>query len=141
MDCSNCKATNPDGNKFCGNCGFPSDPAFARVKEAVEAGLANKIDEALKARFRDQKGIELETSAQIASRLTEWAKTFGLIVGIPLGILAAVLAVLGVATLADFRSKVRESEAAIEKTEQSLKDKAADVAKRADALQSTEEKL
>ena len=58
---------------------------------------------------RDAKLVEFETSDAIAERLLKWAQWFALAVGLPLAILAAVLAILGVRSYADFRATVEKA--------------------------------
>lgn len=54
MLCQKCTHSNPDENKFCGNCGAPL-PETGRItlKDLLDAGLLNAGDE-LKIRLRGQ---------------------------------------------------------------------------------------
>ena len=82
--------------------------APARGDEAGDARLDRQIAAALDHRLKDSKVVEYETSEAITNRLMDWAKTLGWLVGFPLAILAAVLALLGLKTYSDFR-KLAES--------------------------------
>ena len=82
--------------------------APARGEAAGDAQLDRQIAAALDRRLKDSKVVEYETSEAIANRLMDWAKTFGWLIGFPLAILAAVLALFGLKTWSDFK-KLAES--------------------------------
>jgi hypothetical protein len=63
---------------------------------------------------RDAKLVEFETSDAIAERLLKWAQWLAIAVGLPLAILAAVLATLGVRSYADFRASVDKAREGID---------------------------
>jgi len=59
MVCIDCKATNPDNNRFCGQCG---------------AELGRSLDETIRKKgFRDRHATEMEITEAVASRLMKWA--------------------------------------------------------------------
>jgi hypothetical protein len=60
----------------------------------------------LKEQTKEQKLLEIETAQAVVTRLSDWGKLFGLAVGIPLALLAVILAVLGIKTYADFTKSV-----------------------------------
>ena len=91
----------------------------ARGDEAGDAQLDRQISAALDRRLKDSKVVEYETSEAITNRLMEWAKTFGWLIGFPLAILAAVLALLGVKSYSDFK-KLAESAGDEVKTEKEV---------------------
>lgn len=63
MDCIDCKATNPDGNHFCGQCG---------------AELGRFLDETVRKKgLRDRQAIEMEITESVAGRLIKWASWLG----------------------------------------------------------------
>ncbi len=63
MDCIDCKVTNPDGNRFCGQCG---------------AELGRLLDETIRKRgFRDRQATEMEITEAVAGRLMKWAAWLG----------------------------------------------------------------
>jgi hypothetical protein len=106
IECARCKAQNPDGKRFCGDCGGPLDPALAAVKELTRATLSEQVADIIKERYKDQKIVELETTQAIASRFSDWAKLFGFFVGIPIAILFLILGALGIKTYSDFSNQV-----------------------------------
>ena len=72
MDCIDCKTNNPDGNRFCGQCG---------------AELGRSLDETVRKKgFRDRQTTEMEITEAVVSRLMKWAGW--------LGTIAAVIVVL-----------------------------------------------
>ena len=60
MDCLKCKAENPDGKKYCGDCGAPLDLSFGPLKELVESSVRLEVQNSLKEYIKDQKIAELE---------------------------------------------------------------------------------
>ena len=63
MDCIECKATNPDGNRFCGQCG---------------AELGRSLEETVRKKgFRDRQATEMEITESVAGRLMKWASWLG----------------------------------------------------------------
>jgi hypothetical protein len=106
VECARCKAQNADGNKFCGDCGAPLDPAAAAAKAAANSALRGQVQEIIEQHYKDQKVVEIETTQAIASRLLDWAKLFGFFVAIPAAILLLILSVLGINTYSDFTKQV-----------------------------------
>lgn len=66
-----------------------------------DADLQQQIRTVLDEKYKDQKVVELETSEAIMARLIDWAKTFGIFVGVPLTILGAVLGLFGIKSVSD----------------------------------------
>src|SRR5438445_3268790 len=95
IECPDCHAVNPDGQKFCGQCGAP-----------LVFSLRDQVHGILKELTKDQKLLEIEAAQQVVSRPSDWAKLFGLVVGVPLAVLAVVLAILGIKTYGDFAGSV-----------------------------------
>jgi phage shock protein A len=98
VTCRACGAGNPAGKRFCGDCGTLIEPSANDVVALIDARLKEKL--------KDQSVVELQVAQAIAARAIEWAKLFGLFVALPLGILVAVLAVLGVHQYSDFAKMV-----------------------------------
>jgi len=92
MECRHCQATNPDGKRYCGDCGA----------QLGAPSLQQEIATALKKHLKDQKVVEVELTEAIANRLTGWAKTLAYLIGIPLVLLGGALGFLGVRTYSDF---------------------------------------
>jgi hypothetical protein len=95
IECANCHTSNPDAQKFCGQCG-----------SALILSLREQIQAVLKEQTKEQKLLEIETAQAVLVRLSGWAKLFGLVVGVPLALLGVVLAFLGIKTFADFSTSV-----------------------------------
>ena len=68
MVCIDCKATNPDNNRFCGQCG---------------AELGRSLDETIRKNgFRDRKATEMEITDAVAGRLMKWVGWLGTIAAV-----------------------------------------------------------
>lgn len=106
IECARCKAQNADGQKFCGDCGGPLDPAIGAIKELMNSTLRDQVHEIIEQHYKDQKVVEIETTQAIVSRLSDWAKLFAFFVGIPIGLLLLILGVLGIKTYTDFSKQV-----------------------------------
>jgi hypothetical protein len=106
MECPACKSANPDGNKFCGECG-----ARLVAQEAGSDGdLRGKIRTVLKEELKDQRVVEVEIAESIANRVTTWAKLAGFFVAIPLGIMIVVLGGFGIYKVSDLWVLVGQAE-------------------------------
>jgi hypothetical protein len=110
IECTRCKAQNPDGKRFCGDCGGPLDPALVAMRELMGTTLREQVHEVVKEHYKDQKIVELETTQAIASRLLDWAKLLGFFVGIPIAILFLILGALGIKTYSDFSGQVDKAQ-------------------------------
>ncbi len=141
MKCYRCDAENPDGKNFCSDCGAsllsPEAETLGRIKHDLEVELDQIVDE----RFRDQHFVEVEITERIVKRLTDWAKTFGLVFAIPLSLLIISLGTLGIKTYNDFigdienaRKKLNSKLEAITSTLENSKKTADDVEARVNAI-------
>ena len=83
IECPRCEAANPDGKKFCGECGEALDPALSAVKQFIDVSVRSQILSTVAERYKDQKLLEVETTQAIATRFSEWAKLLGFFIGIP----------------------------------------------------------
>jgi hypothetical protein len=82
-------------------------PTFDGAFKTFETDdMDTKITNAFNARLKDTKVLEIESAQAVVDRLISWAKSFAVIVGVPLAISAVVLGVLGVSTYSDFKSSV-----------------------------------
>jgi hypothetical protein len=96
MDCIECKTANPDGNRFCGQCG---------------AELGRSLDETVRKKgFRDRQATELEITESVTERLMKWG---GWLVKIAALILLAFGFLLG-KTYLDVQTAVKAGKAEIE---------------------------
>jgi hypothetical protein len=50
MECHQCQAQNPDGKRFCGDCG-----TLLALNDFQDARVRKQIDEVLKEKLKDQK--------------------------------------------------------------------------------------
>jgi hypothetical protein len=113
MECTNCRAQNPEGKNFCGDCGAYLSSSS---KEYFEPFVRRQIQDILKDQPKDQRAIEIETSVAIASRLSEWAKLFALFAGLPLMILVLTLAILGIKSFADLSAGIESRKKEIQES-------------------------
>jgi hypothetical protein len=110
VECPRCKAGNPDGKRFCGDCGSPLDPALLAANQFIETSVRSQVQSILNENYKDQKLVEMETTQAIASRFSEWAKLLGFFVGIPVALLLLVLAAFGIKTYSDFEGQVGKAQ-------------------------------
>ncbi|MCP4627604.1 MAG: hypothetical protein GY850_29425, partial [bacterium] len=141
IECVKCKAPNPDGKKYCGDCGAFLDPNSGPILAAIESNLEQQIQEALKERFKEQKVVEIETTQAIVVRVLDWAKILAFCVGIPLTLLLLVLGVLGIKTYSDFSTMVENARQNTEQTLQQTQRKAEEIEKEGDKLTAEYEEL
>ena len=85
--------------------GAPS-PSPVAAPETVSPEVQRAVDKAIEDRLKDAKVVEVETTQNIATRLSEWAKLFGFFIGIPLALFAGILSFLGFRTYRDFVGKI-----------------------------------
>jgi hypothetical protein len=102
--CKQCATENVAEARFCCACGAPISTEWKAIERILDDRLPNKIRDALKANFADQKALEIETSELVAERTLKWAKTFGFFVGIPLAIVTILLGFIGIKTWSDIRA-------------------------------------
>src|SRR5947207_7219653 len=103
MICPLCKSQNPEGKKFCGECGS------SLSDNLIDAAVQREIERAVRERLKDQKVVEIEASQAVISRLSDWAKLFGICIAVPLALLGVVLSVMGIRTYSDFSSRVNQA--------------------------------
>jgi hypothetical protein len=144
MDCPRCGAPNPEGKRYCGECGAPLRPE-APGPALSDAHLTSRIQAVLQEHLKDRKLVEIELTEAIVTRLSNWAKLLGFFVGIPLAALAVVLGILGVRNYSDFSRTIDTAKTDIEQTfhrAQQHAQQQADVFKqRADALKKESDDL
>src|SRR5262245_56230635 len=98
-ECPVCRASNPDGKKFCGDCGAQ----LTATGLIAAPDLREKIKAVLKEELKDQKVVEIEVAEAIADRVTRWTKLFGFATAVPLAILVLLLGWFGITKTADLR--------------------------------------
>jgi hypothetical protein len=86
MQCTECKADSPEGKTYCGDCG---------------ALLGKTLEETTKENFRDRQALEIGITEAVFEKLTKWVKWLGIFTAIPLGLLVAVLTLLGLRSYSD----------------------------------------
>ena len=131
MNCPRCDTPNPEGKRYCADCGTPLTPSLVYLEEVVKAQVRESVD----TRLKEQQFVEIETATAIVERVQRWAKLFGFFVAIPLGVLALALAVLGIQELRDFRRLIENAEGQIKPRIQQAKDSADAATKQADEAQ------
>jgi hypothetical protein len=92
--CWSCGSLGVEGKRYCGDCGSLYQPS---AKDVIAL-----VDQRLKEKLKDQTVVEVQIAQAIAARAAEWAKLFGLFVAAPLGLLLAILSLLGVRQYSDF---------------------------------------
>jgi hypothetical protein len=122
MLCPRCHSENPEGKKYCGDCGG------LLHEDVLNTAIRREVAEELDARLKDQKVLEIETTQAIASRLSEWVKLFAFFVGIPLSLLVIILGFLGLKTYSDFLTQINAAKEQALKPLESTKTEAAKIA-------------
>jgi hypothetical protein len=112
-ECARCKTANPDGAKFCAECGNTLAPQAVAFQEFLDSTLEDRVKEIFYKNYRDQKVVEIETTQAIADRFLGWSKLLGVVAGIPIALLLVVLSVLGIKTYADFTKQVNNVRAEV----------------------------
>ena len=123
MECQSCHAINPEGKRYCSDCGALLAPS-----------LKQEIDAVLKERLRDQKVVEVELMEGIVNRLTGWAKTLAYLIGLPLVALGSALGFLGVKTYVDFSTLSKQASSRVAEFEQATARQDEELKKRAQTL-------
>ncbi len=91
MNCLRCNALNPEGKKYCGDCGAILDSSFAPLKEVIERIIPDQIQLALKQELKNQKSIETEITENVVNRLLGWARVLGFFFAVPIAVLVGVV--------------------------------------------------
>jgi hypothetical protein len=126
--CPGCKEPTIPGKAFCANCGAPLNNDSFRIKAL--------IDEALESRFKDRDYVTMETSVDVASKLTDWFKLFLYWAAIPVGVLAIILGVSGFHSYSDFTAKVADATTQVQNASQAAIAKDTEVSAKLGGLES-----
>jgi peptidoglycan hydrolase-like protein with peptidoglycan-binding domain len=110
MDCPKCKTANPEGKRFCGDCGSSLDAIDEEFRKNVQAVVREQL--------RDRLMVEIETADAVLLRLKTWSKPFLYAVAV----LVAVLGLLGFRSLRDAMDGLRNAQ---QQALQSLRQQAA----------------
>ena len=105
--CAICGNDNPASNAYCGQCGAQLN--------ADSAAFAERVRAVIHAELKDQNAFEIETTEKIFTRLMGWAKSYAVVVGSCIAILALTLAIWGITKFVDVNSKLNDAEKKAEK--------------------------
>jgi acid phosphatase type 7 len=107
MKCAGCNAENPDGAKYCCNCGTRLDLTSGPIKDILESTVRNEVDRALKGYLKDQKIAEYDITEKVANRLLGWGKIFATLFG-ALVVIGGVFGIKTVMDLSGFAQKAKK---------------------------------
>src|ERR1035441_4831374 len=93
MLCTECKAENLEGKRYCGDCGTL---------------LGKTLEATTRANFRDRQVLETEIADAVLEKVIKWVKWLGLATAVPLGLLVVALTIVGLKSYSDV-AKVTET--------------------------------
>jgi hypothetical protein len=125
--------------RFATRLGNP--PNFVDLSEVNDALVNTRIADAISARLKETKVVEIETAQAIAERTIGWAKSAALVAGIPLALLVVVLAILGLNSWRDFREIVSQARTDVEAQIKGARETVNGVSTEATKLRSSYEQL
>lgn len=137
MQCPKCKALNPDGKQYCGDCGV----SLKTIGDMSDADIRERIRVVLREELRDEKLVQAEATEAIVAKITDWAKLLGYVAGIPIAILLLVLGALGVKKYTDLWSLADAAEQKIQPLIKSANDQADQLSKQTEGLKKQTESL
>jgi hypothetical protein len=100
LGCPNCQGTNPSGARFCNRCGQRLADNY--IEPDLESRILENVRSRLKDDYLSKDLVEKDVALRIATRVSDWAKIFGLAAGIPLAIFAAILGFFSVKGIEEF---------------------------------------
>jgi F0F1-type ATP synthase membrane subunit b/b' len=115
---------------------FATDDALQRPED-----LDVRIAEAIGKRVKEAKVVEIETTQAIAERLLGWAKSFGLVVGVPVALLGVVLGGLGIKGYADFAAYLSSAQKEVTESIDNARSNAKEMRTQTDELRRENGKL
>lgn len=74
MECFKCQSSNPEGKKFCGDCGALLDSNLGAVESYLQDNLPLRLQEIIKHQYKDSKLVEMEVTEAVANRFSNWGK-------------------------------------------------------------------
>jgi hypothetical protein len=86
MLCAECNAENPEGKKYCGDCGTL---------------LGKTLEATTRTNFRDRQVVEAEITDAVFERLLKWVKWLGIATAIPIAVWTIVLTIFGLRSYSD----------------------------------------
>lgn len=103
LKCVLCGASNAPGSNFCSACGsYLKLDANAPKTGALHDLVSRQVAAAISEKLSDKTVVEVEIAEKIAERTIAWAKLAGFFIGIPVALIAAIIAFFGLKTYADF---------------------------------------
>ncbi len=136
VKCLKCGVSNPETNRYCGQCGAVLNPTLGPLWDTIEGGLHDRLETLIRERFRDQKIVEVEIAESVVERVMKWTKNLAFFVGIPLVLLVGALTVWGIKSLTDFQKIITTKQADVERELGQEKEKQITAIKaKSDALQ------
>ncbi len=96
MNCTTCGTSNPENQKYCGECGDK-----LKSTAVSEGDLRQQVKTILREEMKDKNLVEIEILEGIVTRISTWTKLLGFFAGIPLAILILILSVLGIKNYTD----------------------------------------
>jgi hypothetical protein len=117
-------------------------PTYAPSQGALEStDLDSMVSNAVAARIKDARVVEIETAQAIAERFLAWAKSVAMVTAVPLALLAAVLGITGFSNWTDFNKKIDAANKEIDGKIEAARHKAKDIDDKANALDAQYAKL
>lgn len=141
IECAKCKAANPDGKRFCGDCGAPLESKSPATADNADIVRRDQVMDIVRQHYKDQKVVEIETTQAIATRFSEWTKLLAFFVGLPIAALFFLLGFFGIKTYTDFSAQVKTAEEEITQRLKKAKDGAEELRTKGEMLAKDYERL
>jgi len=115
--CGNCRTENAEDARFCKKCGKRVSDDY--IDPDLEQRLYERIETRLTDKWISKDAVEKDMALNAATKLSEWAKLFGIALGVPATIAVGILAFVGIKSTADLAS-IEAQTAALKKTASDL---------------------
>lgn len=106
--CPNCLSESDNEARFCNRCGKRLGADF--VDADLEQRLYERIEAKLKDKWIAKDAVEKDIALNAATRMVEWGKLFGIVLGVPAAIAIAIFAFVGVKSTTDLSSIETQTE-------------------------------